>query len=132
MTKISGAEMQNDHKHWLREIERWEQWLSVWQRQQDSLQDGIERFRKSIQQHAFRVNTHGKQLEAHKKAILNCEREMAAQPKGADVSPEIRKEYADSDVCHKAQSAEHELLKKEHHTYQAVLSLLRGEPLRED
>lgn len=132
MTQQSLIEIQADHKHWLAEIERWEDYLRTWQDQQQALVDEFKQILTSIEQHGQALQEHAQSLQAHKQEIIACERGMVEHSNEGDVAPQIAGRHAAGVDHHDAQRNTHERIKQEHHTFCAALSLLRHEPFREE
>jgi hypothetical protein len=78
------AEVQSDHQHWLREIERWQGCFELWENEQTLLERELSRLQQAIERH-------GSELRAHVAASSALKAEIAASepwsPSTAPVPP---------------------------------------------
>ena len=125
--------IQADHKHWLKDIERWAGYLRTWQNQQTSLLAEVARFQESVRQHGAGLKRHADALEKHRSEILACERSMVEKHNaGQEVEPNLADAHDKGAAHHNEQLTLHERIKQCHHTLMVQLALLRHEPFRED
>jgi hypothetical protein len=122
------TEMQNDHKHWLRELDIWNSYLRTWKNQQADLVAEASRLQELIEQHGTDLEAHVKSIDGHNREIVECERAMVEHPVEGTI--EVL-----HDVCsshHEEARITHERLKQIHHTLMVQLAVLRHEPFREE
>jgi hypothetical protein len=133
MSASTITTMQTDHKHWLKDIERWAGYLRTWQGQQTSLLAEVARFQDSIRQHGADLRKHADALEKHRNEILACERSMVENHNaGQEVESDLAEAHHKGAGHHDEQLTLHERIKQCHHTLMVQLALLRREPFRED
>jgi hypothetical protein len=111
-----------DNKHWLAEIERWESYLRIWRKQQESVAAEIESW---IKAEAQQLERHASGVEALKQAIVDCEREMMTKSASAGATSRVA-------TLHDEQRHAHERIKRIHHNLLACLAILKAKPLREE
>ena len=125
----SVEEMQRDHKHWLREIERWESYVRSWAAHQQDLLEEIRRLEQSVQEHGLELTAHADAIQQHKREILSCERATFEHAPDADIRP-VAERHLRGEAGHEQLLKEHESLRQFHHTLVAALALIKHQPLR--
>lgn len=115
-------EIQSDHQHWLREIERWEGCLDLWDREQKLLEREVTRLQESIQKHGSELLAEIESLKSLKAEIVASERKMFGR-KGTDFDRSLAEGHATIESHHAAQRDLHERFKRIHHTLMGRLEL---------
>ena len=126
MPEPTRIEFQNDHKHWLQELERWEGYLRTYTAEHRNLVDDFRRFLESLEQHGRELESQAAALSRHQQEIIACERAMVEQSgPGEAFDAQLR-------TCH-AQCAEHheelrrvqERLQQHQHAFLAQVAMCR-------
>ncbi|MBI3862884.1 MAG: hypothetical protein HY290_13420 [Planctomycetia bacterium] len=122
LAESSLVEFQSDHQHWLREIERWEGCLDLWENEQTLLEREISRLQDAIQNHGSELRAHIEALKTLKAEIASSEREMIVR-KGTAVDRSLAEAHSKIERNHAAQRDLHERFKRIHHTLMERLDL---------
>jgi len=130
VTEPTIAEIQSDHQHWLREIERWEGRLGLWDNEQALLVREVTRLQQLVHKHGAELEEHAAALKALKEVIAAAERSAVTQR--GEVDRSLAQVHAKTETSHAAQRDLHERLKRMHHTLVAQLSMLQHEPIRDE
>jgi hypothetical protein len=123
--------MQNDHKHWLAEIERWQGYARAWGTEQRELRSEFETFLDAVRHYGEELNAHAAALEEHKSDLLASERTMVERPATAETLSQQMERHHDSETHHTRLRGAHERLKQTHHTLVAALAILKHQPCRD-
>lgn len=115
-------DIQSDHQHWLREVERWEGCLDLWGHEQELLEQELTRLHDAIKTHGSELRRHAEALKALKGEIASSEREMISY-KGTDVDRSLAESHSKIEAHHTAQRDLHERFKRIHHTLMGRLEL---------
>jgi len=129
-TQESVTNMQTDHQHWLREIERWENDVSVWGEQQKRLTEEYTRMQHAIDPHGGHIHQHVRDIAELKATIVACERKMMEG--SDDATGALAQQHETGTTRHDDQRAVHEKLKQEHHTLMATMAMFQQKPFRDD
>ena len=121
--------MQNDHKHWFAEIDRWEGYAGAWIDEDHGLLDEFEALLKSVRKYGEELHAHTAALREHRNQIVACERAMVeGGPSGPSLAAE---KHRCSEQGHAELRRVHERLKQTHHALAAALAILKHEPRRD-
>ncbi len=129
-TQTSVSEMQADHRHWLREIERWENYVNVWAEQEKRLTEEYTRMIHAVDQHGAHIKQHARDIAELKATIVECERKMASTDD--EVTDELADQHEKGTARHHDQRDVHEKLKKKHHTLMAAMAVFQQKPFRDE
>ena len=131
-TTAITSEVGNDHKHWLRDIERWDAYLRIWQNQIHEL---TQEYRKLLKTSRAARRRRRRILRGSRVASQRIDRRRAShlrtspsQRAGREAWRKSCGERDDHDELYKA----HERLKQIQHTLMAGLALLKHEPYRDE
>lgn len=127
MTPAPISEIGLDHKHWLADIERWDDFGQAWKKEIHELTREYRRILKMVEQHADEVEEFCESVESHRKRIVADERAALEHRPPADetaLSTSHAENAARHDELYKAQ----ERLKQIQHTLMLGLALLKHEP----
>lgn len=129
-TQTSVTDMQVDHQHWLREIERWENYVAVWGEQEKKLTEQYTRMLHAVDQHGSHIEQHAHDMAALKATIVGCEQKMLG---GHDeVTDALANQHEKGTTRHDEQRTVHEKLKQEHHTLMATMAMFQQKPFRDE
>lgn len=126
-SKPTLVELQADHRHWLREVERWESNLDLWTSEQSLFVKEIARLQQVIQAHGSELQKHASALKAVKEEIVASEREMAGR-QGPEIAATLAEAHSKIEGKHAAQRDLHERIKRIHHTLTTQLATCKREP----
>ncbi len=126
MAESGLKEFAHDHKCWSAELERWQGCLGIWRQQQATLMQEVE---KVITDHGRQLGEHARALDALQRTIADCERAMSM---GTHTPSTLQTQHEMDSCLHDQQRTKHEQLKARHHRLMLALSLLKGEPFREE
>src|SRR5688572_18399874 len=118
------ADAAADHKHWLAEIERWESYLRLWQKERDGVAAEIESW---IKAEARQLDEHSRGIAALKQSIVEAERQMMTPSAQANADREAKVA-----TLHDKQLHAHDRIKRIHQNLLACLAILKAKPLREE
>jgi hypothetical protein len=130
LSGTSTVEIQSDHQHWLREIERWEVQLGAWENEQALLVREVNRLQQIVQKHGAELSAHAAALNALKDEIVATERGLVAR-QGREPDKSLVEMHSKAEAKHAAQRDIHERLKSMQHTLVAQLAMHEHEPIRE-
>ncbi len=72
-------DVQTDHQHWLKDIDRWQNYLGTWVQEGDQFLAEAKRFQERVGHHCADLKACMETLEFHRREIANAERMMADQ-----------------------------------------------------
>lgn len=124
MTKLTLAEIQADHKHWLRELERWQYYTRAWASEQESIAKQLRQFEEHLERYNLDLREHAAALNAHQSEILDCERAMFEAPRTGSAPESLVEGHRQSAEHHADQLKRHERLRQTYHTIMAQLAVL--------
>lgn len=125
------AGIQSDHQHWLREIERWEERLALWENEEGLLTRETARLQEIVNKHGAEIESHSSALKELKEEIAAVERQLAGAHDGR--SDRLLTElHAQTERKHAEQRELHERITRRHHTLIAQLAMRQHEPIREE
>ena len=130
MTTATASEIQIDHKHWLRGIERWSSYLRVWQNQIHEMKHEYRRVLKMVEQQADDLEEFGDTLGSHRNRLIVDERAMVEHHQPVELDAKLAESHEDNTSRHEELYKAHERLKQLQHTLTAGLALLKHEPFR--
>lgn len=126
MAPLNPQDIGHDHKHWLAELERWQSYQRLWGEQQVKATQDVSRV---LQEHEQQLKKHVIALDALLRTIANCERAASSAAASTEV---LQNQHEMDSRLHNEQRAEHERLKAAHHRIMLAVSILKGEPFREE
>ena len=129
-TQLSTTDIQADHQHWLREIERWENYVAVWEEQEKRLTEEYTRMQHAVDQHGRHIRQHARDIAELKATIAECERKMMGGHD--DVTDSLTEQHGKGTARHDDQRTVHEKLKQEHHTLMAAMAVFQQKPFRDE
>lgn len=129
-TQTSVTDMQADHKHWLSEIERWENYVAVWEEQEKNLTEQYTRMLHAVDQHGRHIKQHAHDVADLKATIIGCEQKMMGGH--GDVADTLVNQHEKGTARHDEQRAVHESLKQEHHTLMAAMAVFQQKPFQDE
>jgi predicted RNase H-like nuclease (RuvC/YqgF family) len=132
MTTTHVSEIQIDHKHWLRDIDRWDAYLRVWQNQIDELKREYRRMLKTVDEHADNLGEFAECLDSHRRKLLSDERASVEHPFKDAAPVELVHRHDANTSQHDDLYKFHERLKQMQHTLLSGLAVLKHEPYPED
>jgi predicted RNase H-like nuclease (RuvC/YqgF family) len=130
MTTTTASELQFDHKHWLRDIERWSFYLEAWQKQSHDLTREYRRLLKMVEQHADELEEFCEAVGSHRNRLVANERAMIEHHQPLERDAELAKSHETNASRHEELYKMHERLKQMQHTLTMGLAVLKHEPFR--
>jgi hypothetical protein len=130
MTTATASDVQNDHKHWLRDLDRWGSYLKVWQNQIHEMRLEYRKVLTMVDQQADDLDDFRDTLEAHRNRLLIDERAMVEHHQPVERDARLAASHEDNASRHEKLYKTHERLKQLQHTLEAGLASLKHEPLR--
>jgi predicted RNase H-like nuclease (RuvC/YqgF family) len=130
MTTATVSELQFDHKHWLRDIERWSFYLDAWQKQIHDMKREYRRLLKMVEQYADDLEEFHDSVESHRTRLVADERAMVKHHGPVEVDTELEKSHETNTAQHEELFKTHERLKQIQNTLSMGLAVMKHEPFR--
>jgi len=130
MATATGPELQIDHKHWLRDFDRWTFYRDAWQKQIDDLMHEYRRVLKMVEQHADDLEEFAGAVDSLRNRLVNDERALVQHHRPVEHDPQIAKNHEANALRHEELYKMHERLKQMQHTLTLGLAVLKHEPFR--
>jgi len=127
-TTAITSEVANDHKHWLRDVERWDAYLRIWKNQIHELTQEYRKLLKRVEQHADDVEEFCEGVESHRRRIVVDERALVEHHRPKEPEADLAESHVANATHHDELYKAHERLKQIQHTLMAGLALLKHEP----
>lgn len=123
MSESTLSVLQADHRHWLRDVDRWKTYLGTWDQEKESFIEGAKRFQQRVDQYCADLKTYAETLEAHCQEIACAERlalESSVSSKGA-----LEKGHDNRAKHHEALHRLHERLQQRYHAISTLLAAIQ-------
>lgn len=130
MTTVTVSELQYDHKHWLRDIERWSFYLDAWQKQLHDMTREYRRLLKMVEQYGDDLEEFNDAVESHRNRLVADERAMVEHHRPLEVDTELGNSHETNATRHEELYKTHERLKQMQHTLSMGLAVMKHEPFR--
>jgi predicted RNase H-like nuclease (RuvC/YqgF family) len=130
MTTGTATEVQFDHKHWLRDIERWNFYGAAWHKQVHDLTREYRRLLKTVEEYADDLEEFNDAVESHRNRLVADERTMTDPRRPAALAAELVKNHELNGARHEELYKAHERLKQVQHTLSMGLAVFKQEPFR--
>jgi predicted RNase H-like nuclease (RuvC/YqgF family) len=130
MTTATASEVQFDHKHWLRDIDRWSFYLEAWQKQVHDMTREYRRLLKMVEGYADDLEEFSDAVESHRNRLVADERAMVEHHRPIELNSELGKSHETNAARHEELYKMHEQLKQMQHTLSMGLAVLKHEPFR--
>jgi hypothetical protein len=124
------SEQQCDHKHWLRDIDRWNFYLDSWQKQIDELTREYRRLLKMVEQHADDLEEFGDLVGSLRNRLVTDERAMFENRRPIEPDTESAKSHEANASRHEELCKMYERLNQMQRTLLMGLAFLKHEPFR--
>jgi predicted RNase H-like nuclease (RuvC/YqgF family) len=130
MATATPSELQVDHKHWLRDIERWTYYLGAWQKQVHDVTREYRRLMKLVDEYADELEEFGDAVASHRNRLIADERAMVEHHGPIDHDAKLATSHETNASRHEELYKMHEQLKQMQHTLTMGLAVLKHEPFR--
>jgi hypothetical protein len=130
VTTQAIPDIESDHKTWLREIESWQNHAPHWIREQSLMAAEYEQALISAREQGDRLREFERSVQSLCDAVMNAERQMAAERRQSTPSVELLKLHADCARQHDRLRELHMHLTHTQRSLLAGLASLKHEPAR--
>jgi predicted RNase H-like nuclease (RuvC/YqgF family) len=132
MTTATGSEVQFDHKHWLRDIARWNFYLEAWQKQVHDMTREYRRLQKLVEAYADDLEEFSNAVDSHRNRLVADERAMVEHHRSVEHDAGLGKSHETNASRHEELYKMCERLKQMQHTLSMGLAVLKNEPFRRE
>jgi hypothetical protein len=126
MTATTHMTMHSEHRFWESEICLWREDLRVWQQEIAKARGEIKQLEQAFEDHAHTLRIHASTLRLEEQTFEGHEHALAEYEKGGEGEDllHLARDHSEEAVRHSGHRAEHEQLKRRHHTTIAHWNLL--------
>lgn len=123
MPESTLTDVQADHRHWLQDVDRWENYLGTWNQEKEDFVEAAKSFQLRIEQFCADLKTYAQTLESHRQEIARAER-LALEASDPDEEA-LAKDHDKRETHHEALHRLHHRLQHRYHEISAQLASIR-------
>ena len=119
------SDMQTDHRVWLRDIERWDYDVDIWQSHKAELLASAEHFVEIVKTFCDDVDAHGLAVADHRQRVVDCERNMVEHTSTDTEQRDLAESHQRNSELHDEHLSRHRRLEQLRHRLMAQLCALK-------